>query len=177
MELVDFGVGDASVFQPGRMYQFKLPDIDNNRLSQFILDLEKKEPSVTRTNRGGWHSRVRLFQINEPVIHELQGSVRKRTERLLRKPPVILSSWANVNRKGHYNVSHSHAGCSWASCYYVATDGTAAAAGEFVALPGKEALKIAPEPGTLLVFPAWMKHEVLKYQGVTPRISVAFNIK
>ena len=40
-----------------------------------------------------------------------------------------------------------------------------------------ENITIAPTPGTMLVFPSFLYHSVRVYEGDTPRISVAFNLK
>ena len=178
MELVQLDIKKEfppNACQPDRLFQLELFHIDNARLSQYILDLEKKEKTLNRTNRGGWHSGKQLFHSDEKFLCDLRDAITKCAERLLGNTVTLLSAWANVNRYGHYNISHRHGGCNWACCYYVATDITAAG-GEFVATPEKKAIKIVPMPGRFLLFPSSMTHQVLEYKGVAPRISIACNM-
>lgn len=109
--------------------------------------------------------------------------------------------WANINRHGHGNELHSHPGCFWSGVYYV-DDGGAfddpSLGGELefldprapgaamyaphlaFALPGglsvgtKETVR--PKAGRLVMFPAWLLHQVRPYRGSAQRISIAFNL-
>lgn len=109
--------------------------------------------------------------------------------------------WANINRHGHGNELHSHPGCFWSGVYYV-DDGGAfddpSLGGELefldprapgaamyaphlaFALPGglsvgtKETVR--PKAGRLVMFPAWLLHQVRPYRGDARRISIAFNL-
>ena len=110
--------------------------------------------------------------------------------------------WANINRHGHGNELHSHPGCFWSGVYYV-DDGGAfddlSLGGELefldprapgaamyaphlaFALPGglsvgtKETVR--PKAGRLVMFPAWLLHQVRPYRGSARRISIAFNLR
>jgi uncharacterized protein (TIGR02466 family) len=109
--------------------------------------------------------------------------------------------WANINRRGHGNELHSHPGSFWSGIYYV-DDGGAfddpSLGGELefldprapgaamyaphlaFALPGglsvgtKETVR--PKAGRLVMFPAWLLHQVRPYRGSARRISIAFNL-
>jgi uncharacterized protein (TIGR02466 family) len=109
--------------------------------------------------------------------------------------------WANINRCGHGNELHSHPGSFWSGVYYV-DDGGAfddpSLGGELefldprapgaamyaphlaFALPGglsvgtKETVR--PKAGRLVMFPAWLLHQVRPYRGSAQRISIAFNL-
>jgi uncharacterized protein (TIGR02466 family) len=120
------------------------------------------------------------------------------------KPVSINWRWnmrANINRHGHGNELHSHPGCFWSGVYYV-DDGGAfddpSLGGELefldprapgaamyaphlaFALPGglsvgtKETVR--PKAGRLVMFPAWLLHQVRPYRGSAQRISIAFNL-
>jgi hypothetical protein len=41
---------------------------------------------------------------------------------------------------------------------------------------GEREVRIKPEPGRLIVFPAWLAHEVDAWQGDGLRISIAINL-
>ena len=151
--------------------------VDNACLTQFILALEQKEKSSwVGSKRGGWHSTKKLFKRDEKNLHQLRDIITNCAKKLLDRDITIKSSWANINRRDHYNVKHCHSGYSLAACYYVNTDVSRDAEGEFVASSGTESIKNAPKPGMLLIFPGDMYHEVLKYKGNEPRISIACNI-
>jgi uncharacterized protein (TIGR02466 family) len=111
----------------------------------------------------------------------------------------IGNMWANVNRGGHGNEYHSHPGSYWSGVYYVDDGGIAAdpsLGGELefldprgpVPLMNAPHLRIAgnlsagstervrPQAGRLVMFPAWVMHQVRPYHGNAERISIAFNL-
>jgi uncharacterized protein (TIGR02466 family) len=111
----------------------------------------------------------------------------------------IGNMWANVNRSGDGNEYHSHPGSYWSGVYYVDDGGIAAdpaLGGELefldprgpVALMNAPHLRIAgnlsagstervrPQAGRLVMFPAWVMHQVRPYRGNAERISIAFNL-
>ena len=88
---------------------------------------------------------------------------------------------------------HVHPGNHWSVVYYVATgrphpdtpmngrielrDPSPAAS--FARMPGfntGQPMLIRPQPGTMLVFPAWIEHSVHPFQGDGVRISIAINV-
>lgn len=119
--------------------------------------------------------------------------------------PVVVTwkanMWANVNRTGHGNEFHSHPGSFWSAVYYVDDGGIATDAslgGELeimdprapgVAMyapqlafnvPGGLSVGanevVRPKPGLMVMFPAWLLHQVRPYRGSAERISIAFNL-
>ncbi len=120
------------------------------------------------------------------------------------KPVSILwqaNMWANINRSGHGNEFHSHPGSYWSGVYYVddggiSTDPSLGGELEFMdprgpapamyaphlafALPGGLSVgtnqTILPKAGRLVMFPAWVLHQVRPYRGAAQRISIAFNL-
>ncbi len=107
--------------------------------------------------------------------------------------------WANINRSGHANEFHSHPGAYWSGVYYVDDGGIAAnpALGgelEFLDPRGPVPLmnaphlrmsgslsagateKVVPTAGRMVIFPAWLLHQVRPYLGDAERISIAFNL-
>jgi uncharacterized protein (TIGR02466 family) len=111
----------------------------------------------------------------------------------------IGNMWANVNRTGHGNEYHSHPGSYWSGTYYVDDGGIAAdplLGGELEFLDPRGAVplmnaphlriagntsagsteRIQPKPGRMVLFPAWVFHQVRPYHGDAERISIAFNL-
>ena len=108
--------------------------------------------------------------------------------------------WANVNRTGHGNEFHSHPGSFWSAVYYVddgGIDADPALGGELEFMdprgpgPAMYAPQLAygsaglsvganevvrPKAGRLVMFPAWLLHQVRPYRGGAQRISIAFNL-
>jgi uncharacterized protein (TIGR02466 family) len=109
--------------------------------------------------------------------------------------------WANINRSGHGNEFHSHPGSFWSGVYYVDDGGAgvdASLGGELEFMdprgpgPAMYAPQLAfamahglsvganetvsPKSGRLVMFPAWMLHQVRPYRGGAERISIAFNL-
>ena len=111
----------------------------------------------------------------------------------------IGNMWANINRTGHANDFHSHPGAYWSGVYYVDDGGIAAnpALGgelEFLDPRGPVPLmnaphlrmsgslsagateKVVPTAGRMVIFPAWLLHQVRPYKGSAERISIACNL-
>ena len=107
---------------------------------------------------------------------------------------VSLTGWANLNRRGDYNRSHTHTGNHWSSVYYVepgkeVEDRPLSGAIEFIDprpainvydIPGISQVStwtIRPEAGMMLMFPSWLRHGVLPYEGEKVRLTIAFNLR
>jgi uncharacterized protein (TIGR02466 family) len=119
--------------------------------------------------------------------------------------PVVVTwkanMWANVNRSGHGNEFHSHPGSFWSGVYYVEDGGICADPSlegqlEFMDPRGPGVIMYAPalafnvpgglsvganevvlpRPGLMVLFPAWVLHQVRPYKGNAERISIAFNL-
>ena len=108
-------------------------------------------------------------------------------------------SWFHITRKGGFFGAHNHAMHSWSGVYCVRHDGDDPASqsglltflnpniGASMYLDMAVASMRAPytltqrmlrlEPGQLVLFPSWVVHEVLPYEGTTERITVAFNVR
>ena len=108
--------------------------------------------------------------------------------------------WANVNKSGHGNEFHSHPGSFWSGVYYVDDGGIAAdpslggelefmdprGPGPAMYAPhlafGAAGLSVGanetvqPRTGRLVMFPAWLLHQVRPYRGTAERVSIAFNL-
>jgi uncharacterized protein (TIGR02466 family) len=115
--------------------------------------------------------------------------------------PWRANMWANINRSGHGNEFHSHPGSFWSGVYYVddggiSADPTLGGELEFMdprgpapamyapqlafAIPGGLSAganeTMHPRAGRLVMFPAWLLHQVRPYRGTAQRVSIAFNL-
>ena len=183
-----------------------LPDAPalNAELRKTIGEREKSHPGTQHSNLGGWQSdwdmdrwggaaSIRLLAFARNIANrattDRQGKLVALTWRA--------NMWANINRSGHANEFHSHPGSFWSGVYYV-DDGGAEGGGELefmdprgpgpamyapqlaFAMPGGLSVganeTVPPRTGRLVLFPAWLLHQVRPYRGGGERISIAFNL-
>jgi hypothetical protein len=114
----------------------------------------------------------------------------------------IEGMWFQCSRQGAFHDVHTHGNCSWSSAYIVQIDesekrvqhpvyGAAngvtrlygppfqALGGAFVDV-GNAYLQpphydVEPLPGQLLLFPSWLAHQALPYDGEKERVIISFN--
>lgn len=118
---------------------------------------------------------------------------------MLRRLSLAHESWFHITRRGGYFGAHNHAMHSWSGVYCVRHDGDDPASqsglltflnpsvGSSMYLDMTVARMRPPyslvhrmlrlEAGQLVLFPSWLMHEVLPYEGDTERITVAFNMR
>ncbi len=110
--------------------------------------------------------------------------------------------WFQTSRSGAFHDVHTHGNCSWSGVYCVQVDDEArrcahpvygAANGvtrlygpPFATLGGAHVdlgnaylqpphVELPPLPGQLLIFPSWLAHQALPYDGDSERVIVSFN--
>ncbi len=160
-------------FNPELIYRFQL-NIDNKKLAQFALDVEKNENSIKSGNNvGGYHSSFMLFD-NYPdnILIELHDQIVLCVNKIIKRDIKIVQSWVNINRNGHKMKRHNHSQVPIVACYYVTDYDNMG--GELIITKTGE--KIQPIGGQLLIFSGDLYHEVLSYTGDDVRISIACNI-
>lgn len=136
--------------------------------------------------------RTHLLEAVEHMARSAMIVIRRAEVRADEIGPLTIKAWANISRRGNYHRIHNHPRACWSGVYYVAV-GTSAPdhplSGllelmdprpftEMVSTPGEpfgQKLAIAPEAGTIVVFPSWIYHFVNPYHGEGERISIAFN--
>jgi uncharacterized protein (TIGR02466 family) len=177
----------------------------NEALVEQVVAARDEDQGVRVSNRGGWHSSPTLWDWETPEIEALKGWVHDGMLRMaalstqetnLRNVDLeyVAGAWANINEHGSYNDPHVHPDCDW-SCVYYASSGEPEPGwernGQFelrdprvMAQSSKlggygfaRSLLIDPEPGKMILFPAWMEHAVHPFYGAGERISIAANIK
>lgn len=114
----------------------------------------------------------------------------------------IEGMWFQCSRAGAFHDVHTHGNCSWSAVYIVQIDeqqervkhpvyGTANGVTRlygppFTALGGAyvdvgnaylqpPSIDVEPVPGQLLLFPSWLAHQALPYDGEKERIIISFN--
>ena len=174
MAIIELDINDEQLPNIERMqvFQFYTEEIDNHKLEQMALELEKKEKTVFGSNVGGYHSKYDLFKNSSDIeVQKLNNLIIKTTGKILNKNTKISHSWVNISRKNNSNSDHKH-NCALAVCYYITTSRDKT--GEFMITKTKT--KFLPKAGILLVFNGNMQHQVLPHISDDIRISIACNI-
>src|SRR5262245_8980280 len=166
----------------------------NDRLETLARRLmEDDRNAARRTNCGGWHYTLDIFQLQEPVVAELRDEMGQHVQAFLnhfrpadrrKRDGFRLEGWINVNRAGDYNVLHCHPGSFLSASYYVKVPpamnggeivfrdprGPAVAMYETagIDLPwvgSGMGIPFSPAAGHALLFPSWLEHRVEPFEG------------
>jgi uncharacterized protein (TIGR02466 family) len=171
----------------------------NGPLAALVRERAAASPGHRVSNIGGWQSKGDLFaDAPEPLLRlraEIHRAARRYIEIAVKRPfkcRFATFGWANINRAGDVNLLHAHGAHHISGVYYVAVaearaddphrgrlelQDPRAAARVFVppGFPYGRRLQLTPAPSRMLLFPSWLDHGVLPFQGEGERISIAFN--
>jgi len=204
----EFDINKSLTMQFGTPFvSYRWPDSEetNQALTELILAEEKTddEGRGIRSNAGGWQSRGNLITRPEPAIQALKQRMEAMVFNLLgaivrkdgteRTFTLLFDSWANVCRKGNYNVVHTHPNAMWSIVYYVSAgkpDDSIPYGGLLELLDPRESANyiqvpntvldgrtfVENRPGRMVLFPSWVKHMVHPFVGSGVRISIACNV-
>jgi len=150
------------------------------------------------TNQGAWHSQTTLLQ--DPELQGLFGWIAAQVHGALSAwgwdlelaRPRFNNAWAVVSRAGDSHGAHLHPNSLFSGVFYLAAPAGSGAiafldprAGALMLQPPfqREAAareigrqRVVPETGLLLLFPAWLWHEVEVSCCQDPRICISFNL-
>jgi hypothetical protein len=114
----------------------------------------------------------------------------------------IAGAWFQIQNHGAFHDIHNHGNCSWSGVYYVQIDqpeqrrqhkalgalnGITRFYGPYQNWLGgaymdmgnaylqQPHFDVSPEPGMLVLFPAYLNHKAMPYEGEADRIIVSFN--
>ncbi len=176
----------------------------NEELRERILAEEQGTAGESKTNVGGWHSEAGQLEFcgdaGRRLILHMYEMADEATRRVLteygqaaRPMRWTLHAWANINRAGDFNRTHTHPGSTWSGTYYVdpgeppddAEHGTPihlfdpcqGRANTFLPPLIPSSILIRPEAGLMILFPSYLPHTVFDHRGRRPRISIAFNLR
>ena len=167
----------------------------NQYLEQKILQWSQQNKGVSKTNAGGWHSttdmnRKEEYNVLTKELFAMQYEIFKKE--LLAQKPVLGNMWANINYPGNANRPHLHPNALFSGVYWVKAPEKSGnlmlyepRPGAQCTMPNRKEGKLPPElwrevhytprAGTIVMFPAWLWHEVRPNQSNDTRISVSFN--
>jgi uncharacterized protein (TIGR02466 family) len=190
-----FGTPISTYLWPGS-------DAFNAELRKVILEKEKADGGIKRSNVGGWHSKPDLLLWEAECARQLKDRLAVFALDLTRmttasqgghKINFQMEAWANVSRRGNYNSIHDHSGSTWSGVYYVSggnSEGDDPSNGRLELVDPRAGVNmlrleggifdgrylIEPMPGLMVMFPSWLKHMVHPFQGSGERISISYNI-
>lgn len=114
----------------------------------------------------------------------------------------LMGCWFQIQNGMAFHDVHTHGNCSWSGVYYVQcddeakrvrhpslgpTNGVTRFYGPYTQWLGgahvdignaylqKNTVDVVPEPGKLVVFPSYLPHQAMPYEGEKDRIIVSFN--
>lgn len=172
---------------PTKVYMM-MCDFDLENLKQEVYEHAGKEKSVNVSNVGGYQGH-RYY--NEDLFHTVAKNLPQVDSKPLKE--ITSNMWININKKGDYNGIHDHSpyeGTALSGVFYVQVPENS---GKIKLYDPRQFITSAPDmvyyndrntyhffdpmPNMLIIFPAWLKHEVEPNQSDEDRISIAFNIK
>jgi len=127
------------------------------------------------------------------AMQEFAGlTIRQELARPPEKVDFILWGWAVSYKAGHSQGLHVHPNANVSGVYYVSAPPATLEPGDagkisfydprpratMAQLPFQVTRhRIAPVPGDMYLFPAWLEHSVSPFQGEGTRLCIAFNGK
>ena len=170
-------------------------NLDNDRLSQNIINWSNQDQGVQKTNYKGWHSTTDMANKGEYqlLVNELNIMCKEVfNEEWLDREPVLGNMWANINPKDGMNQPHIHPNSLFSGVYYVKSNPNAGRLKIYDPRPGIQMVmpirkegkppkhlwrdaNLDPITGRIIIFPAWLWHSVEPNQSNDLRISVSFN--
>ncbi len=131
--------------------------------------------------------------MNKPIWQQTQASKLQMH---------VVGAWFQIqNRYGFHDI-HNHGNCSWSGVYYVQIDDIAKCEAHEVlgsrngitrfyshqlnllggahmdmgnAYLQQSTFDVTPEEGGLIIFPSWLNHKAMPYDGEKDRIIISFN--
>lgn len=185
---------------PTPVWSFEFPEsLDAGRFAQEIQTLRKKDPhGVLITNQGGWHSRPDL--LDKPGLATLfqwsagccQAALTELGWDFSLARPRFNNAWAMINSPGHSVRAHLHPNSLFSGVIYLQAPPESGSISFLDPRNGAQMLlpplrpkgtgilngrhEELPQAGRLLLFPAWLWHEVGSNKSEQERICISFNV-
>ena len=167
----------------------------NQYLEQKIIQWSQQDKGVSKTNAGGWHSttdmnRKEEYNVLSKELFAMQDEIF--AKEFLTQKPVLGNMWANINYPGCANRPHLHPNALFSGVYWIKTPAKSGnlmlydpRPGVHTTMPNRKdeqlpsqlwrEIHYEPVAGRIIMFPAWLWHEVRTNESNDTRISVSFN--
>lgn len=152
-----------------------------------ILDLERTEPSVKKSNIGGYQTHDNLHAV--PVFKEFCDMIENigtscfEESNGIRGKAKITEMWGNINYPNCHNAAHTH-GEALSGVFYLQvpdSSGNLVLCNPAVRADGRlfrpSNFPITPKPLACIMFPSWLEHYVEPNLSSSNRISISFNMR
>lgn len=186
--------------QPVFKYQLDNYEKLNEQLIKYIYDLHKKDNlGVKKSNINGWHSKAFDFQEKSNIPNKFYSHINTYIKDVFNNygweydesKVKCTSMWAIINKKGNFNIEHTHPNNYLSAAYYVKAPDNC---GNFKATNpnilnrhirakseqanelNSNSASIKIKEGDLLIFPAYLPHSVEENKSDEDRVIVSFNI-
>ena len=170
-------------------------ELDNNKLTQDIVNWSNQDKGVQKTNHKGWHSTTDMgnkpeYQLLVTELLRMQKEIydNEHIDRYAR----LGNMWANINPPGGMNMPHLHPNALFSGVYYVKSQPQSGRLKIYDPRPGIQTnmpirkpgnpgkdmwreVNLEPIVGRIIMFPAWLWHSVEENRSNDIRISVSFN--
>ena len=170
-------------------------ELNNNQLTQDIVNWSNQDKGVSKTNVRGWHSTTDMH--TKPEYSQLVTELMRMQKEIydnehMDRHAVLGNMWANINPPGGLNQPHIHPNALFSGVYYVKSQPKAGRLKIYDPRPGAQMymptrksgdpgrdmwrdVNIEPIEGRIIMFPAWLWHSVEENISDDIRISVSFN--
>ena len=184
--------------QPIFKYQVDNYKKINEELLKHIYDLHDDDNvGVKKSNINGWHSKP--FDLKDNIPNKFYSHINNYIKDVFNKygweyidtKVVCTSMWAIINKKGNFNIEHTHPNNYLSAAYYVKAPKNC---GNFKATNpnilnrhirakaeqpnelNSNSASIKINEGDLIIFPAYLPHSVEENKSDEDRVIVSFNI-
>ncbi|NBP00985.1 MAG: hypothetical protein EBU90_12780 [Proteobacteria bacterium] len=187
-----FPIISADIFYKNVGTEEKRKDLIQQAWDEF----HKNEKTIAWTNKGCWRSTFKyksldwLMEEIRIIVNEA-GKYYQETDPIYTKKSAMFTGseikyWTNINRPLSKNAIHEHKLYHYVAVYYLQAENT----GDLTfynpinlteacnpTAPFVSTISISPKDGDLLVWPAWVPHEVEMNMSDKHRINIAMNIR
>jgi uncharacterized protein (TIGR02466 family) len=167
----------------------------NELLKQILAAKEQDVGTMHMSNDNCWRSNTKYENIDW-LLNGVQDIAAHACEHYfahdytfkehIKDHQIGIDYWTNVNEPGSTNVLHNHVADSFVAVYYLQGKNTGGL--KFInpanllsdcnpRSPFVRECVVHPTDGELILWPAWVPHEVLRNESTRQRINLAFSIQ
>ena len=170
-------------------------NIDYKNAAKSCIKISKTYPNRQLSNVGGWQSQdIELSSYKQlmPIKSAINQKIREFSKDIHPNCNLRLDNcWLNINYTNNYNLRHVHPCSLFSGVIYISVDENSGKiifdnnshAEHYPTLKNIETdlfhkmVNYTPKNGLIVIFPAWLHHQVQPNSSSEPRISIAFNVQ